>query len=47
MRAYASASGGVMFVPDELERTIPKVRKCSSNDNQDDILDLTEDTGKD
>lgn len=24
MRAYASASGGVMFVPDEVERTIPR-----------------------
>lgn len=33
MRAYASASGGVMFVPDEVERTIPKVVIRSSNDN--------------
>ncbi|MBK9586512.1 MAG: hypothetical protein KA099_11220 [Alphaproteobacteria bacterium] len=42
MRAYASASGGVMFVPDEVERTIPKVRKRSSNDNQDEICAVTE-----
>lgn len=38
MRAYASSSGGVMFVPDELERKIPtskpKVVKSSSNDNK-------------
>lgn len=47
MRAYASASGGVMFVPDELERTIPKVRKRSSNDNTDDLLDLAEKDGGD
>lgn len=35
MRAYASASGGVMFVPDELERTIPHILARTSNDNQD------------
>ena len=47
MRAYASASGGVMFVPDELERTIPKVRKRSSNDNADEVLDLTKSSNED
>ncbi|MCB1593234.1 MAG: hypothetical protein KDI90_12375 [Alphaproteobacteria bacterium] len=47
MRAYASASGGVMFVPDELERTIPKVRKRSSNDNADEVLDLTKSSKED
>lgn len=35
MRAYASASGGVMFIPDEVERTIPVVTIRRSNDNQD------------
>ncbi len=38
MRAYASASGGVMFVPDEVERTIPKVLKRTSNDNRGRLL---------
>lgn len=42
MRAYATASGGVMFVPDEVERTIPKVRVRSSNDNQDEHLSAAE-----
>ncbi len=42
MRAYATASGGVMFVPDEVERTIPKVRVRSSNDNMDELLDVAE-----
>ena len=38
MRAYASASGGVMFVPDEVERTIPQVLKRKSNDNRGRLL---------
>ena len=43
MRAYASASGGVMFVPDELERTLPKVLKRSSNDNADEEVQSEKD----
>ncbi len=33
MKSYASASGSVMFVPEEIERTIPQVCERSSNDN--------------
>ncbi len=33
--AYACGSGGVMFVPKEIERTLPRVAIRRSNDNQD------------
>lgn len=33
MTAYACASGGVMFVPEEIEKTMPKVAIRRSNDN--------------
>ena len=33
MIAYASGSGGVLYVPDEIERTIPRVTIRKSNDN--------------
>lgn len=34
MKAYASASGGVIFVPEKLERKKPGVKKAKiSNDN--------------
>lgn len=36
MMAYASASGAVMFVPEKLERTIPRVSVRVCNDNRDD-----------
>lgn len=32
--AYACGSGGVMFVPEKIERTMPKVAIRRSNDNQ-------------
>ena len=32
--AYACGSGGVMFVPDRIEKTMPLVRIRRSNDNQ-------------
>ncbi|MGH1378964.1 MAG: hypothetical protein ACRBB3_09105 [Alphaproteobacteria bacterium] len=31
--AYACGSGGVMFVPEEIERKMPKVIMKRSNDN--------------
>jgi hypothetical protein len=36
MMAYASDSGAVMFIPAELDRTIPRVTNRISNDNQGD-----------
>ena len=33
MTAYACGSGGVMFVPEEIERTLPIVAIRRSNDN--------------
>ncbi len=33
MIAYASGSGGVLYVPEEIERTIPRVKIRKSNDN--------------
>ncbi len=33
--AYACGSGGVMFVPEKIERTMPKVMIRRSNDNKD------------
>ncbi len=32
--AYACGSGGVMFVPEKIERTMPKVIIRRSNDNK-------------
>lgn len=32
--AYACGSGGVMFVPEKIERTVPKMAIRRSNDNQ-------------
>ena len=34
MTAYACGSGGVIFVPDKIEKTLPKVVLRRSNDNQ-------------
>lgn len=34
MTAYACGSGGVMFVPEEIERTVPRVVIRRSNDNE-------------
>ncbi len=34
MKAYASGSGGVMFVPDKIERTIPRLTIRKTNDNK-------------
>lgn len=34
MIAYASGSGGVLYVPEEIERTIPRVKIRKSNDNK-------------
>lgn len=36
--AYACGSGGVMFVPDKIEKTMPTVvmRRSNDNDTQDD-----------
>ena len=34
MRACASVSGGVLFIPEALERTILRVIKRMSNDNK-------------
>ncbi len=31
--AYASGSGGVMFVPEKIEHTMPRVKIRRSNDN--------------
>ncbi len=31
--AYASGSGGVMFVPEKIEQTMPRVKIRRSNDN--------------
>ncbi len=31
--AYACGSGGVMFVPEKIERTMPRVKIRRSNDN--------------
>jgi len=36
MIAYASGSGGVLYVPEEIERTIPRVKIRKSNDNKTD-----------
>ena len=41
--AYACGSGGVMFVPEEIERTMPKVMMRRSNDNQTEDKDKEED----
>lgn len=37
MTAYACGSGGVMFVPEKIEKTMPKVviRRSNDNDAQD------------
>ncbi len=38
MTAYACGSGGVIFVQEEIERTLPKMKAVAmrlSNDNQD------------
>lgn len=35
MMASASVSGGVLFVPERIERQIPKMSKRLSNDNSD------------
>lgn len=32
--AYACGSGGVMFVPEKIERTMPRVIMRRSNDNE-------------
>tara|TARA_R110001592_G_scaffold144484_6_gene367673 strand:+ start:3221 stop:3358 length:138 start_codon:yes stop_codon:yes gene_type:complete len=32
--AYACGSGGVMFVPEKIERTMPRVIVRRSNDNK-------------
>ena len=32
--AYASSSGGVMFVPERIEKTMPRVVIRRSNDNE-------------
>ncbi len=32
--AYACSSGGVMFVPEKIERTVPKMAIRRSNDNK-------------
>lgn len=34
MIAYACGSGGVMFVPDEIERKVPTVVIQKANDNK-------------
>ena len=34
--AYACGSGGVMFVPEKIEKTMPRVLVRRSNDNSDD-----------
>lgn len=34
MRACASASGGVMFIPEKIERKIPVLKERKANDNQ-------------
>lgn len=34
MIAYACGSGGVMYVPEKIERTIPRVQIRKSNDNR-------------
>lgn len=33
MIAYACGSGGVMYVPEKIEKTIPRVKIRKSNDN--------------
>lgn len=33
MIAYACGSGGVMYVPEKIEKTIPRVKIRRSNDN--------------
>lgn len=33
--AYACGAGGVMFVPEKIEKTMPRVALRRSNDNQD------------
>tara|TARA_R110002072_G_scaffold72744_3_gene173698 strand:+ start:686 stop:811 length:126 start_codon:yes stop_codon:yes gene_type:complete len=33
MTAYSCGSGGVMFVPDAIEKTVPRVVLRRSNDN--------------
>ncbi len=37
--AYACGSGGVMFVPEKIERTMPKVIIRRSNDNKNETKD--------
>lgn len=34
MKACASASGGVIFIPENVERKIPKIAANTSNDNR-------------
>lgn len=33
MKACATASGGVMFIPDKIERTLPQIVSRTCNDN--------------
>jgi hypothetical protein len=33
MKAISTASGGVMFIPEEVERKIPKITEKTCNDN--------------
>jgi len=35
MMASASVGGGVMFIPEKIERQIPRLSKRLSNDNRD------------
>ena len=34
MRACASVSGGVMFIPERIEKKIPRITKKLTNDNK-------------
>ena len=34
MTAYACGSGGVIFVPDAIEKTMPRILMRRSNDNE-------------
>ena len=36
MSAYACGSGGVMFIPEVIEKTVPKVILRKANDNKED-----------
>ena len=41
MRACSMASGGVMFIPDEIERSTHKNKTCGSSMKYEELLDDT------